>query len=285
MSLEESISYIDSLIQQIIQDMFNFRQKRLEASKKVLEQLKTLMDTTNLIYRLGELYDRVVKVEHPLSGLSDISRPRLKIQYTGDKMPIWVDYEAILLPEVPPFEYEYKEEGKAELKMSIETLRDNVLIRFPISANVSETPDIEDETGKYYYFNFSTITEAEDVWTIYAGKRIAISGLALEVSEIRTWKSYNFIRLLTIGGTQYNFQFSLRVGKIIGYYYIASPNYIDNCEFPCTMFSFFTNYPDEVSYLIFGQDFPKGKLSNDLYSLDVLGVLMNGRYVLYNLVT
>jgi len=46
-TVEEAIAQIDSYINAIIEDMIKFRTKRLEASSKVLDKIKALMEASD----------------------------------------------------------------------------------------------------------------------------------------------------------------------------------------------------------------------------------------------
>ena len=186
-TLDEVISEIDDYIKTIIQDMINFRSKRLEASSKVLDKLKALMEAVTYMYRLGELYDKVIKVETDKVKTYDIQRPRLRIKYTGALTKLFTDTTYIEVPEVPVFKWEPITSGYAVSETAVEHLRRNIVVKLPVDVNVAEPPDMENAFGKYFYMNYAGFSHDYLVWEIFVGKKITMIGMIMEIQKILTY--------------------------------------------------------------------------------------------------
>lgn len=269
-AIQDAINYIDSLIETIISDMILFRKKRLEASQKVLDKLKELMSLTTYTYRLGDLLDKAVKVETDRLKHFDLTKPSLKIRYTGSKTRLWLNGNYVDVPEVPIFVFETKNPDRAIHEMGISMVERNIWIKFPVDTNISEEPNMENAYGKYYKLTY--IGPAFEYLTIdyLAGKKLAIFGFAFELDVIYSYHSYKFERILTIDGEMHPFDMYVYYGKLIGKRYIDPKTTIENLEYPCTLIEMFTTYSGTHSYIFFGNEVTRGPKKDSYYKRTVL---------------
>jgi len=280
-SIDETISKIDTYIQNIINDMINFRTKRVEASSKILDKLKTLMDQVSYIYRLGELFDKAVKVETESLRQYDLSRPRLKISYKGAKTDLFYNGNYISVPTVPVFVFETKKAEDLSLEMTAEALRRNIMLKFPIDANISEPPDMENAYGKYYLLDYMGFTYYYAEVTRFAGKKVTMMGMIMSIDKILYYLTYVFGRDLTIDGSTYSFRVSIHVGKIIATTTTVQGTEVPGVEYPCTYFELLDKYGGDFSYIVFGNEYTPGPEYVGWYTRNVLLVYFNGTPVMF----
>ena len=282
-TLDEAIQEIDSYIQTIIQDMINFRAKRLDASIKVLNKLKEVMDTVLYTYRIGQLYDKAIKIERPAFKQFDIVKPSLQLKYTGSKTRLYTDGAYIDVPSVPIFLFEPVSSGYALMNASTEQIRRSISFKFPITTNIAEEPDMENAYGKYYFPDFSGWSFQYTESTIYAGKKITLMGMIMSIDKILVYQYYVFQRKLTIDGTEYLFAIDVNFGKVIATTTTVQGQEVENVEYPCTWFEFLTDYPGDVSAILYGNEYTRGPLQGELYVRDVLMVFFDSSAIMYQL--
>jgi len=135
-AINETLQYIDSVIEAIISDMIMVRTKLLEASQKILDKIKSLMEATTYTYRLGDLLDKAVKIETDMIKQSDISKPRISIKYTGAKTTLFYNGYEIQVPEIPVFVYEPTNVDKGIHEMGIEMIKKNIVLKFPLTSRM-----------------------------------------------------------------------------------------------------------------------------------------------------
>ena len=104
-ALDNTINTIQNYIKEIIKDMITIRTKYVEASEKIIDKLRTLLDQKKLNYVLRRLYDYVAVVESDTAQISQVTAPDIKLVYRGGKMTLQTDSEQIEVPEVPLFEF------------------------------------------------------------------------------------------------------------------------------------------------------------------------------------
>ncbi len=275
-SVDEAEKKIDSYIQEIIRDIILFRKKRIDANTKILGKINELMEKTSYVYRLGELYDKVIKVETQNVTQTDIVRPRLKVSYTGAKMPLYYNEYTIEVPSIPVFQYEVKKPDEISHEANIEVLRKNTLIKFPVDANIAEEPNVQNAYGKYYNLDLAGWSHDYVVITLYANKKLTLMGMVMSVQEFDVYQTYTLQRALTIGGTQYLFAVVCKFGKIIATTTTVAGAEVNDVEYPATFISFETDYGGNCSAIVLGQEMTRGPLMGDVYVRDALLAYFNG---------
>jgi len=284
MGLDEAIQKIDNYIQQIIQDMIDFRTKRLEASSKVLDKIKALMEALTYSYRLGELYDKVIKIERVGMAQRDITAPRIQVKYTGSKMRLYTDSTYVDVPEVPVFVWETKKGDQLSYEAGVETLRRNLAIKLPTETSVEEQPDIENTFGKFYFLDFYGYSYEYVENTLYSGKKISLLGIVYEIQNIKIQHRVYFKRELTINGTKYLFNIVFGFGRLYGSQYFDPSTTITDIELPCTLISFTTDYTGQSSAIIFGNEYTSKSYETGTTSTrDILIVFKEGEPIAFQL--
>jgi len=253
-TVEEAIAQIDSYINAIIQDMIKFRTKRLEASSKVLDKIKALMEAISYSYRIGELYDKAIKIETETLKQRDISAPRIKLSYTGPKTTLLYNNYYVEVPEVPVFVWETRKPEQLAYEANVEYLRQNIAVKLPVNVNVKEEPFIE-------------------------------NGIVYELDNIKIQHRVYFRRFLTINGTQYLFNVWLGFGKVVGKQYVSPSTTFENIEVPCTFISFLTEYTGESSIIIFGNEYTSKSFETGVsgQTRDILLIFTEGETIAFQL--
>jgi len=282
-AIDDTIQKIDNYIKTIIQDIITFRTKRLEASQKVLDKLKALMEATTYLYRLGDLYDKAIKIETETLKQYDITRPKLKLRYTGPKTSLLYNNYYIDVPSVPIFKYESYKPEKLSVEMGTEAIKRSIAIKLPLDTNVKEPPDLENAYGKYYFLDYVGWSHDYLAWTIFAGKKITLMGMIMEIDTIATYLYYVYQRKLTIDGTQYLFWINVNFGKVIGKTTTLAGAEVTDVEYPCTLFELGSEYPGNHSYIVFGNEYTRGEASKKGYVRDVLMVFFDDSAIMYQL--
>jgi len=253
-AINETLQYIDSVIEAIISDMIMVRAKLLEASQKILDKIKSLMEATTYTYRLGDLLDKAVKIETDMIKQSDISKPRISIKYTGAKTTLFYNGYEIQVPEIPVFVYEPTNVDKGIHEMGIEMIKKNVVLKFPLEANISESPDFENAYGKYYFLEYEGVPFDYCPLLLLQGIKVSVLGFAFELDHLESTSVYRFARELTINGTKHRFELYVYFGKLIGHRYIDPSTTIENIAYPCTLFDMLTPYGGRFYWIIFGNE-------------------------------
>lgn len=280
-TIDDTIQKIDNYIKTIIQDMINFRSKRLEASQKVLDKLKALMEATTYLYRLGDMYDKAIKIETDTLKQYDITRPRLKLRYIGTKTTLFYNGYYVDVPSVPIFKYEPYKPEKLSVEMGTEAIRRNLAIKLPLDTNVAEPPDLENAYGKYYFLDYIGWSHDYLTWTIFTGKKITLMGMIMEINVIDTYMYYIFQRKLTIDGTQYLFWINVNFGKVVAKTTTVTGTEVTDVEYPCTLFELATEYSGNCSFIVFGNEYTRGVQSDSVYVRDVLMVYFDDSAIMY----
>ena len=257
-AINEAIAYIDTLIETIIQEMILFRTKRLEASQKVLDKIKALMDATVYTYRLGDLLDKSVKVETDRLKHYDLTKPSLKIRYTGPKTRLWLNGNYLDVPEVPVFVFEPTNTDLAAHEMGVSMLERNILLKFPVDTDIAEEPNIENAFGKYYYLKYSGPYYGPKTLDWLTGKKLAIFGFVFELDTVEAVHTYVFTKSLTINGVEELFAATAYFGKLTGKRYVDPSTTIENLEYPVTVFELTSTYAGDHSFIVFSNEFSRG---------------------------
>ena len=275
-SVNEAKQKIDYYIKRIVEDIILFRKKRVDASAKILGKLEELMNKTSYLYRLGELYDKVIKVEKTDVTQADISRPKIQLRYVGAKTTLTYNGYAIDVPSIPVFIYEAKKPDVVAHEAGIELLQKNTLIKLPVTVNVAEEPNIENAYGKYFNTELAGWSHDYVTVTIYAGRKLTAMGMIMSIQEIDVFQTYILQRSLTINGTSYAFAVSCKFGKVIATTTTVAGAEVSDVEYPCTFFTFSTEYSEDCSAIILGNEVTRGPLRGDVYVRDALLIYFDG---------
>jgi len=273
--LEDAISYIESQVDYIVLKMIEARKKFVECAEKVNDKLLSILND-NYTYRLGKTYDDIVKVEKTGMKQSDVYRPSIKLEYIGDKMPLYLPTGSIEVPSTPFFVYERPSAEQLMGKISASYIERGVTFELPPDVTVSPDPDYEDAYGKYYAFRFVQKIIASIEITEPAGVRFTPT---LHVNEIQSFVSkvaFSFWRAVNIDGTDRSFALWTRHGIVKCKVYYSETGYVDNVEYDGVYMVFTTNY-DNVMYNVFGKRFNKGVYEAGEYRKDLLLVDVAGR--------
>jgi len=282
-AIDDTIQKIDNYIKTIIQDIINFRTKRLEASQKVLDKIKTLMEATTYLYRLGDLYDKVIKIETETLKQYDITKPRLKLQYIGSKTSLFYNNYYINVPSVPIFKYEPYKPEKLSTEMGIEAVRRSIAIKFPLDTNVGVEPDLENAYGKYYHLDYVGFWHMYEEWIDFSGKKVTMMGMIMEINTILTYLYYTYHRHLPINGVYYDFWIDVYFGKVIGKTTTVTGSEVTDVEYPCTFFEVRSNYNGDHSFIVFGNEYTKGNQVDSWFKRHILMVYFDETAIMFQL--
>jgi len=282
-TIDDTIAKIDNYIQTIIQDMINFRTKRLEASSKVLDKLKALMEASTYLYRLGDIYDKAIKIETPSMIQYDLKKPRIELKYKGSYTPLVYNSNVIRVPSVPVFKYEPYKPERLSAEMGIEAIRRSLAIKFPLDTNVGEPPDLENAYGKYYFFDYVGFWHLYETWIDFTGKKITMMGMIMEINTILTYLYYTYHRHLPINGVYYDFWVDVYFGKVIGSTTTVTGAEVTDVEYPCTFFEVRSNYNGDYSFIVFGNEYTKGNKVDSWFKRHLLMVYFDGTAVVFQL--
>jgi len=262
--LDEAIAYIENQIKAVLGKTLQARSKIIEASKAVLDTLKTL--TTNppftVSYRLGKVYDPFVRAEFSGQSLADIEKPKMTLQYSGSKMTLTYDDKSIEVPTIPQFLFEPISYLDRMHDLTVETLRGNIMFRFPYETNIEEEADIENMYNKFYFSSYAGTEKAEDtIGDPLTGRIIAGSGMTVQISEFRRKSRTVFTRLLHINGVELAFSLTVNRGILVGTATYATGTPTADVQLPAMFLAFLTKYEGVVDALFFQYELPKGEFN------------------------
>jgi len=152
-ALDNTINTIQNYIKEIIKDMITIRTKYVEASEKIIDKLRTLLDQKKLNYVLRRLYDYVAVVESDTAQISQVTAPDIKLVYRGGKMTLQTDSGQIEVPEVPLFEFKPVSPQQAFTNITEAGSREMFLIAVG-KVNGLYSPDYENVYYYYYRLNY-----------------------------------------------------------------------------------------------------------------------------------
>jgi len=284
-TVEEAIAQIDSYINAIIEDMIKFRTKRLEASSKVLDKIKALMEAISYSYRIGELYNKAIKIETETLKQRDVSSPRIKLSYKGPKTTLLYNNYYVEVPEVPVFVWETRRPEQLAYEANFEVLRQNMALKFPVETNIAEDPFIENALGKYYLLDLSGYSYAYGSFEYAPIGRLSIHGIVFYPKAFEYQHMIEFRRTLTIDGNQYPFIVKLYFGTLLGDQYIDPSTTFEDVRVPATHIAFVANYTGECSLILFGNEYTSAayKTGTPGAVKDILLIFTEGETIAYEL--
>jgi len=277
--LQNAISAIDSYIDVILSDIIKYRLNRVNASKTILNWLRTkFLDNWTLSYSQKTIHRKKVAVAKGSITSAEAIPPELKFNYNaevGGYTTLQHEEGTIDVPQVDVFVFEPPSYDDFLHSFSKQVFEDVLLARFALGVNISEAPDYENAFGKYYRLRFDGEVVEENSMTLYDGKAIVFAGVTL-ILHTFYWKVRQvFRRYLTIDDTQQLFQCWIARGK-----YEVEVHAPTGTTYPSTVdavwLSFETDYAGDVTWYAAGREFAKGVLSNSMYVKDVLIVIWNG---------
>ena len=182
---------------------------------------------------------------------------------------------------MPIFIYEVKKPENISHEAGIEMLLKNTMIKFPVETNIQEEPSIENVYGKYYSLEYNGFSYDYATVTIYAGRKLTMMGMIMNIQYIEYYISYFLQRYLTINGTTYTFAVNYRFGKVVATTTTVAGAEVSDVEYPCTYITFATDYPDACSAIVLGNELTKRYSQAGLYYADALLVYFDGTTVLF----
>jgi len=132
MGIEDTITYIDTQIQEVIGKIIQARTKHIDAINRILQKLNEIQQGASLTYRLGTTYDKMVKVENGTLQHYDVTKPTIKLNYTGSKTTLSYDTGSIDVPSMPVFHFETRNVPNDMAEINEKTLIQNLLVCFPL---------------------------------------------------------------------------------------------------------------------------------------------------------
>ena len=284
--LQNAINSIDSYIDAILSDLIKYRLNRVQASKLILEKLRTkYLNSWSLSYAQKQIHKMKVALSKGSITSAEALPPSLKFNYNsevGGYSTLTHETGTIDVPQVPVFVFETPSVDDFLHSFSKQVFEDVLLARFALDANIDETPDYENSYGKYYRLQFDGEVVEENSMTTYSGKAIVFSGVTLVLGTFY-WKVRQvFRRRLTVDGATKLFQCWIARGTYEVEVYAPTgssyPSVID-----AMWLSFETDANIDVTWYGAGREFKKGVLSDTFYVKDVLVVIWNGTPEIFEL--
>jgi len=273
--LEDAISYIESQVDYVVSKMIEARRKFVECAEKVNDKLLSILND-NYTYRLGKTYDDIVKVEKTGMKQSDVYKPAIRLEYVGEKMPLYLPTGSIEVPSVPFFVYERPSAEQLMGKISASYIERGVVFELPPDVSVSPDPDYEDAYGKYYAFRFfNKLVESLTVDEC-AGVRFTPTLYVNEIQEFVGKVSFMFKRTVNIDGSDYDFNLWSMHGIVKCKVYYTVADVVQNTEYDGVYLMFGTAYGN-VTYNVFGKRFDKGTLLESQYRKGIMLIDIGGR--------
>ena len=277
--LQNAINSIDSYIDAILSDLIKYRLNRVQASKLILEKLRTkYLNSWSLSYAQKQIHKMKVALSKGSITSAEALPPSLKFNYNsevGGYSTLTHETGTIDVPQVPVFVFETPSVDDFLHSFSKQVFEDILLARFALDVNIDETPDYENAYGKYYRLRFDGEVVEENSMTLYDGKAIVFSGTTL-VLHTFYWKVRQvFRKYLTIDGASKLFQCWIARGTYeVEVFTPTGSSYPSSLD--ATWISFETDYEGDVTWYGAGREFKKGVLQDSLYVKDVLMVIWNG---------
>ena len=281
MGIDDTISYIDTQIQEMISKILNARSKHIDAINQILTKIKTIQEGAGLLYRQGSTYDKMSKVETSSLQQYDIQRPKYTLSYTGNKMTLNYDSETIDVPEIPFFVFEPPNIPNSIHAIGQDLLAKVLYVMLEIDANVEESPDAQNAYGKYYRLSYSSRVLGPDTVTFATPRPIAIP------LPIQTVKSFEFdegliySKTLHIDGVEYWFSIGSYFGTVVMDTKDVDGTAITDVKHDGIMFYCSTNYPDNCWWLIFNNRYAKGVFVDPIYQRFVVMIGYQNRPLLF----
>ena len=281
MSLDETIQYIDQQIGEMINKMINARTKHIDAINAILTKIASIQDSAlaSYTYRQGRTYDRMVKVESPITLQFDIEKPTLKLQYIGNKMSLYHDSTEIKVPETPIFVFEAPSPPATVHEVGIELLKQSLYMMFPVSANIVTPPDVENSFGKFYKMDLydHNISDYSFSWT--APPPVGLPPSILTVIDFTAKERWYFRRDLTIDSELKWFNMLVYPGVIKYNMKVPGSTEETDIESDAILFRCATEYTDDMFWIIFNNRYEKGIAQDSMYLREVLMISWQNRIV------
>jgi len=277
--LQNAISAIDSYIDVILSDIIKYRLNRVNASKTILNWLRTkFLDNWSLSYSQKTIHRKKVAVAKGSITSAEAIPPSLSFKYNGEVggyMTLQHEEGSIDVPQVDVFKFEPPSYDDFLHSFSKQVFEDVLLVRLPIEADVSEAPDYQNAFGKYYKLPFRSETIAGGTLEAYDGKAIVFAGATLVLHKMTVKVIQTFRRELTIADTMYYFQCAIGRGKYEVEVYAPTgtsyPSVID-----AVWLNFSTDYQEDFVWYAVGRELNRGTQQDSLWIKDVLIVIWNG---------
>jgi len=260
--LEKTLAFIDEKIGDVIGLMLDARKKHLDALNVYLNKLKTVQSqaSARLDYRHGYTFDRMVKVETDTLKQVDVRRPKIKLSYTGSKMSLSYDEKSIEVPSVPVFVFDLKPPPRNVHDVGIDVLHRNILLQLPTTVSPSESPDVENAFGKYYFLPITSRSIDEGSRSFPTPWRIALPLPIISITEI-AWKDrYVMSRTLHIDGYEYDFSVTIRPCTLTYNQIDLDGSAQTGLKANGVYISCITQYQDEHYWVVFNNRFSRGGL-------------------------
>jgi len=265
MGIEDTITYIDNQISELISKMIDARTKHIDAINKILTKIQSIQSQANLSYRQGRTYDLMSKVEDGVNQQFDVEKPRYQLSYTGSKMTLSYDSETIDVPSVPVFVFELPNIPDAIHKIGEDLISKNLYLMLELSANVEEEPNIQNSFGKYYKLEMQqrAIGGAEIVFA--TPKRIPLPSPLQILKSFKPDEAFIYGVDLHIDGVEYWFSIGAHFGRMVTDLKAITGEQLTDIEYDAILFYCTTNYPDDCWWIIFNNRYAKGNLVDSIY--------------------
>ena len=277
--LQNAIDVIDGYVDAILQDLIKYRLNRVQASKLILEKLRTkYLNSWSLSYAQKQIHKMKVALAKGSITSAEALPPSLKFNYNGEVggySTLTHESGTIDVPQIDVFVFEPPVVDDFLHSFSKQVFQDVLLVRFPLAAEVDEPPDYENAFGKYYRLQFSSEDITGGELTAYDGKAIVFSGVTLILHTFKSKVLQTFRRLLNIGGTDYYFQCMISRGKYeVEVYAPTGSSYTSTIDAVWIHFS--TDYQEDFVWYSMGREFGRGTQQDSLWIKDILVVIWNG---------
>jgi len=262
--LSDALSTIDNYISEMISKMINARKKIIDASKKTLDTIDTLLTQMpySYNYRLGHVYDPIVRVDFDGLSTRDIHKPRMQLQYQGAKMPLTYDTDkTIEVPSVPQFVFSPIDMPNHINELTTDILRRVIYFKFPLDAVIDESPDVQNAYNKFYISTYSESQIAEGEFTTpVQGKVIAIIDVIFSIDKFK-YHSFDILgRKLHSDGAEFKLYLGIYKGSIVGTAEYPTGTSRSGVTLDSYLLIFTViNYADPVSALFFNNELKKGQ--------------------------
>jgi len=218
--LSNALNTIDNYISEMISKMINARKKIIDASKKTLDTIDTLLTQMpySYNYRLGHVYDPIVRVDFTGLSTRDIHKPRMQLQYQGAKMTLTYDTDkTIEVPSVPQFIFTPPNMPQVFTELTLDLLRRSVYFKFPADATIDEPPDVSNAYNKFYISTYSDSQIVEGEFTTdIAGKVIPVIDVILTIDKFK-YHAFDVLgRTLHSNNVEFKLYLGIYKGEVIG---------------------------------------------------------------------
>lgn len=255
-TLDNVIDKINGYIKQIIQDMITIRTKYVEASEKIIDKMRYLLDQKSYNYVAKRLYDWVVAIETPSAIMSQAYAPEMKLQYSGAKMTLQYDSEYIEVPSVPVFVFEPQPIAQRIDEITSVAVSNAVLVRVK-KAEGLEPPDYENAYNYFYRLNYD-FPISPDGYATYdlPAKFISLWGVVYQLSKFIVYSGAHLSRWII--KDQKKASARIDIGKVI----VTKDTY--DVEIDAVRMYLTTDYDGELGFIVYGIDVGKGTYLEDV---------------------